>query len=174
MNANDRAVLLRAHQVMSKRNLPIGLTLCMPRTCAVRGLSYGAMYREKNGLWIFSECVMAAEEASGQSSGMTLRWDAISGAEREICPWCKTGVRELGDCFSSSIHCFKCSRDICVGRCSGQSFRCCDACGASGTISGTVESSVGFAMSGMGLQGTQQARIGKASAPKLMLTSGRR
>jgi hypothetical protein len=174
MKATDRAVLERARKVMEKRNLPIGMTVFMPRICAVRGLPYAALYREKDGLWTFGECVRAAERGSGGASQMAIRWDTILGSEREICPWCNAGVKIVATGPASSIHCSKCSRDVCVGRCFGSTFQCCDACGAVGDISGSTESSVAFAMSGATANGARQARIGKPSAPRLMLTSGTR
>jgi hypothetical protein len=174
MNANDRAVLQRAHAVMNKRNLPIGMTMCMPRTCAVSGLLYAALYHEKNGFWLFSECVRVTHEGAGQSSGIRVPWDSIYGAEKEICPWCHSGAKKISDSFSSTIHCPKCSQDVCVGRTSGDMFHCCDACGGGGIVSGSIDSSVAFTMGGSMLQGAQQSRIGKAAAPRLMLTSGKR
>jgi hypothetical protein len=136
MNSNQQLVVQRALEVMQRRGRPVGQTVEISRICAIHAAAYSAMYRNVNGLWRHEGCVKASgKTASGHTGGsLTIDVNAIEADTTEICPWCGCGPKVLRGISTIFVECGLCGNNVCLGRSSGDTFRCCGPCGAVSSI----------------------------------------
>jgi len=112
--------------------------VAMSRMCAVHGRPWMAIYAPKaNGHYKLAECARIDGASAGGGTAKQIPLNLIDGRwlHREKCPWCGAD--------GEIIHCGGCKGFVCNGRVRGDSFRCHEACGFRGTLSGSYSSFTG-------------------------------
>jgi hypothetical protein len=140
MNEKEKSVVDTALAVMRRRGIPTDRFIEMKRVCAVHGTSYAAVYREVNGRWKLEGCIRALSDSGTRSGGakMVIDDSLIDPNNGEICPWCGCGPKIVCGTEAIFVRCGGCKNSVCLGRTSGDTFKCCDQCGKVSRISGSV------------------------------------
>jgi len=179
MNAHERNIVGEALATMQRRSLPIGRLAQMKRICAVHGTVWAAQYREMNGRWHLERCVRPTPGGSAQGgvvSEFVIDSENVETNGGEVCPWCGCGPKDVDGELTLLVRCSACGNSVCLGRTVGNVFRCCDQCGKTGRIGGTITnytaSDVNTVARGAGCSADVSAALPAPS--RLQLTNGRR